>query len=158
MIRNREFASPFPPAEAQVAAGSRFREAILFPSFSFSTSRRLASVGRIAGGAIALAASCVLAASAALAAGPQVDAAFLPPPPAPMTRYASAELGALINSGPGAVVSGERLNVALRLALREPKVVRSFEQTDLAAFSEQEQTIAAARVAFARLAEAPVGS
>jgi murein L,D-transpeptidase YcbB/YkuD len=113
MIRNREFASPFPPAEAQVAAGSRFREAILFPSFSFSTSRRLASVGRIAGGAIALAASCVLAASAALAAGPQVDAAFLPPPPAPMTRYASAELGALINSGPGAVVSGERLNVAL---------------------------------------------
>jgi hypothetical protein len=38
----------------------------------------------------------------------------------------------------------ERLNVALRLALREPKVVRSFEETDLAAFSEQEQTIAAA--------------
>jgi tripartite-type tricarboxylate transporter receptor subunit TctC len=38
----------------------------------------------------------------------------------------------------------ERLNAALRLALREPKVVRSFEQTDLAAFSEEEQTIAAA--------------
>jgi tripartite-type tricarboxylate transporter receptor subunit TctC len=38
----------------------------------------------------------------------------------------------------------ERLNAALRLALRDPKVNRSFEQTDLAAFSEQEQTIAAA--------------
>ena len=38
----------------------------------------------------------------------------------------------------------ERLNAALRLALREPKVIRNFEQTDFAAFSEQEQTIAAA--------------
>ena len=38
----------------------------------------------------------------------------------------------------------ERLNAALRLALREPKVIRNFEQTDFTAFSEQEQTIAAA--------------
>jgi tripartite-type tricarboxylate transporter receptor subunit TctC len=38
----------------------------------------------------------------------------------------------------------ERLNAALRLALREAKVIRNFEQMDFTAFSEQEQTIAAA--------------
>ena len=38
----------------------------------------------------------------------------------------------------------ERLNAALRVALADPKVIRNFEQSDWAVFSEQEQTIAAA--------------
>jgi tripartite-type tricarboxylate transporter receptor subunit TctC len=38
----------------------------------------------------------------------------------------------------------EKLNAALRLALANPKVLKSFEQTDFAAFPEEDQTMEAA--------------
>jgi L,D-transpeptidase YcbB len=103
----------FLPANAQVGAGSRFREAALSRSFGFSTSLRPASVGSIAGGTIAFAAACALAASVVLAAGPQPQAVFGLTPPTPMARYANTELGMLINRAPGLVVAGERLNLGL---------------------------------------------
>lgn len=64
----------------------------------------LASRGRIAGGTIALAAVCALAAACA---GPDPGAVFVPPP------HADTELGRLIDSAPELVVAGEQLNVGL---------------------------------------------
>ena len=85
----------------------------MFPSCSFSTRKLLARVGPIAGGAIALAAACALAAPAVLAADQEPGAAFVSAPPAPMAAYANTELGELIDSAPELVVAGERLNVEL---------------------------------------------
>ena len=85
----------------------------MFPSYSFSTRGPLTSVGPIAGGMIALAAACVLAASAALAAGPEPGKVFVLAPPAPTLLHANTELGKLIDSAPGLVVAGQRLNVGL---------------------------------------------
>jgi L,D-transpeptidase YcbB len=83
------------------------------PSCSFSTRGLLAFVGPIAGGAIALAAACALAAPAVLAADRDPGAAFVPAPSAPMVAYANADLRMLLDSGPEFIVAGERLNVAL---------------------------------------------
>jgi L,D-transpeptidase YcbB len=90
-----------------------FGEAILFPSCSFSTRGFWALVGPIAGGAIALAATCPLATSPVLAADHETGAAFMPAPPAPMAAYADTELGRLLDSGPELIVAGKRLNVGL---------------------------------------------
>jgi hypothetical protein len=42
----------------------------------------------------------------------------------------------------------EKLNAALRGALAEPKIVKSFEQTDFSVFPEGEQTISAVNSLF----------
>lgn len=67
----------------------------------------------MAGAAIALVAAYALVAAPVLAAGAQPGAAFGPAPLAPLGAYANTELGRLIDSGPGLVVAGERLNAAL---------------------------------------------
>jgi L,D-transpeptidase YcbB len=67
---------------------------------------RLASVGLIAGGTIALAA-CAPAPPVVLAAGSEPEAAFAVAP------HANTELGKLIDSAPELVVAGEGLNVRL---------------------------------------------
>jgi murein L,D-transpeptidase YcbB/YkuD len=100
-----------------------FGEAILFPSSSFSKRRFAALAGPIAGGAIALAAACGLAAPAVLAADNEPGSTFMPPPafvPAPRipvatpaATYATADLGQLVNGRPDLVIAGERLNVGL---------------------------------------------
>jgi L,D-transpeptidase YcbB len=82
-------------------------EAIVFRSYSFSTRGVLAFVGPIAGGTIALAAACTLAMSAPLAVEP------LPAQPVRTAMYASTELNRLLDSAPGLVVAGKRLNVGL---------------------------------------------
>ena len=71
--------------------------AILFPSYSSSMRGPVARLGRIAGGAIALAVAYALAAPAVLAAD----------------QYAKTELGDLISGAPELVVAGERLNLEL---------------------------------------------
>ncbi len=70
---------------------------------------RWASIGLIAGGTLALAASCapVPAPPVVLAAGPEPEAVFAPAP------HANTELGKRIDSAPELVVAGERLNVGL---------------------------------------------
>jgi murein L,D-transpeptidase YcbB/YkuD len=85
----------------------------LFPSCSFATRGRLASGGPIAAGTIALAAACALAASAVLAAGPEPGAGLVRAPLAPTPPHANTELGSRIDSAPGLVVAGERLNAGL---------------------------------------------
>src|SRR5215212_10017955 len=111
---NPEFAPPFSTAgSASRTPDHGLGEASLFPSSCFSTRGRLASLEPIAGGAIALAAAFALAASTALAAGPEPGAAFMPARPAVAAPHASAELRKLIDSAPGWVVAGERLNGGL---------------------------------------------
>src|SRR5262249_1213643 len=102
---DREFAPPFSPAEAQVAPGLPSGEAILFSSCSLSMRGRLASVGAIAGGALALPAWAP--ATPVVLAGPQPEAVVAPAP------HANTELGKRIGSAPELVVAGERLNVGL---------------------------------------------
>ena len=107
-------------------------EAILSPSPSFAIGPLYPS-GWIAVGAIALAAVCAVAMPPALAAPPQPDAAVLvpasltpdetPPSAAPAPRPAT-ELGNRIDSAPGLVVGGERLNVGL---LRRFYAAHAFE-------------------------------
>ena len=87
-------------------------EAILFLSCNFSTRGLLALVRPIAGGTIALAAACALAAPAVLAGEQEPRAVFVPAPPAPMGAYATTELGKLLGASE-LVVAGERLNVGL---------------------------------------------
>jgi len=77
----------------------------LFSSCSFSRGR-LASVGLIAGGTIALAA-CAPAPPVVLAGGPQSEAGFT------LAPHANTELSKRIDSAPELVVAGERLNVGL---------------------------------------------
>jgi L,D-transpeptidase YcbB len=79
----------------------------VFPSCSFSTRGRLASIGPIAGGTIALAAACALAVSASLAAEQP------PAQPVPTAIYASTDLNKLLNSAPELVIAGKRLNLGL---------------------------------------------
>src|SRR5215472_7037295 len=67
---------------------------------------RLASVGAIAGGTLALAAACAPAPPVVLA-GLQPEAVVAPAP------HANTELGKRIDSAPELVVAGERLNVGL---------------------------------------------
>ena len=69
----------------------------MFPSYSSSMRGPVARLGRIAGGAIALAVAYALAAPAVLAAD----------------QYAKTELGDLISGAPELVVAGERLNLEL---------------------------------------------
>ena len=71
----------------------------MFPSYSFSLRDRVVRLGRIAGGAIALAIAYALPAPAVLAAD--------------QYSYANTELGGLIAGAPDLVVAGERLNVEL---------------------------------------------
>src|SRR5260370_19852052 len=85
----------------------------MYPSCSLSTRGRLASVGPIAGGTIALAAACALAASAVLAAPLEPVAVVVLPLPAPMPSHGSTELANRIDSAPGLVVAGEPLNARL---------------------------------------------
>jgi murein L,D-transpeptidase YcbB/YkuD len=98
----------------------------LFPLHSVSTGRLLALARPIAGGAIALAAACGLAAPAVLAADSESGSAyayaasapaFVPatrvPVAPPAATYANADLGQLVNAGPELVIAGERLNVGL---------------------------------------------
>jgi murein L,D-transpeptidase YcbB/YkuD len=73
----------------------------------------LARVGLIAGGAIALAAACALAAPAVPAADQERAPAFVPPPPAPMAAHANTELGQMLDGGPELIVAGELLNIGL---------------------------------------------
>jgi murein L,D-transpeptidase YcbB/YkuD len=74
----------------------------------------LAFVGSLAGGAIAFAAACALAAPAVLAAEQAPGGTFGPAAPsAPMAAYANTELRKLLDSRPEFVVAGERLNVEL---------------------------------------------
>src|SRR5437867_6108513 len=87
-------------------------EATLFASCSFSRNGGQASIGRIAGGTIALVAACTLAASAALAAGPEPGAILVQALPAPTPPHANTDLRSRIDSGPG-LVAGERLNAGL---------------------------------------------
>src|SRR5882672_3154622 len=75
--------------------------------------RLLSFAGAIAGGAIALASAWALLGSAAFAAEPERGAAFVPAPSTPRAAHAHSELGLLIDSAPGLVVAGERLNVGL---------------------------------------------
>jgi L,D-transpeptidase YcbB len=89
------------------------RRASFFLSCSFSARRRPASVGPIAGGTITLVAACVLAAPVVLAAQPEPGRVFALAP-SPVTQlHANTEIGRLIDSTPGLVVAGERLNVGL---------------------------------------------
>src|SRR5260370_32545649 len=85
----------------------------MYPSCSLSTRGRLASIGPIAGGTIALAAACALAASAVLAAPLEPVAVSVLAPPAAMPPHGSSELAKRIDSAPGLVVAGERLNAGL---------------------------------------------
>jgi L,D-transpeptidase YcbB len=88
----------------------------LFPSCSFSTRGLLARVGPLAGGALALAAACALAAPAVLAADQAsgAAAAYVPPPAAAaMAGYSNANLAQLLNGSPELVVAGERLDIGL---------------------------------------------
>jgi murein L,D-transpeptidase YcbB/YkuD len=85
----------------------------LFPSCSFSTRVRRTFVGPIAGGTIALAVACALAASAALAAWPEPGTAVVRAPPAPPSPHVDTELGNRIGNAAGLVVAGERLNAGL---------------------------------------------
>ena len=78
----------------------------MFSSCSFSVRGRLASVGLIAGGTIALAA-CAPAPPVVLAGGPQSEAGFA------LAPHANTELAKLIDSAPELVVAGERLHVGL---------------------------------------------
>jgi murein L,D-transpeptidase YcbB/YkuD len=73
----------------------------------------LTFVGPLAGGAIALAAACALAAPAVLAAEQEPSRTFTPAPSAPLAAYANTELRKLLDSRPEFVVAGERLNVEL---------------------------------------------
>jgi murein L,D-transpeptidase YcbB/YkuD len=109
----RTCAAVFHQRQRNVRQYHVFGEAILFPSSSFPTRGLLARVGPMAGGAIALAAACALAAPAVLAADREPGAAFVPAPSAPMAAYANADLRTLLNSGPEFIVAGERLNVEL---------------------------------------------
>ena len=84
----------------------------MFLSCNFSTRGLLALVRPIAGGTIALAAACALAAPAVLAGEQEPRAVFVPAPPAPMGAYATTELGKLLGASE-LVVAGERLNVGL---------------------------------------------
>src|SRR5439155_25185341 len=86
-------------------------EATLYPSCSFSTRGHLRSVGPIAGGTIALA--IALAASAVLAAPLEPVAVSVLAPPAPTPPHGNIDLRNRIDSAPGLVVAGERLNAAL---------------------------------------------
>ena len=88
-------------------------EASLFPSQRFSTRSRLAAIGPIAGGTIALAAACALAASAVLAAGLEPVSVSVLPPPAPTPPHANTELRNRIDSARELIVAGERLNPGL---------------------------------------------
>src|SRR5260221_7790108 len=85
----------------------------MYPPCSLSTRGRLVSVGQIAGGTIALAAACALAASAVLAAPLEPVAVWVLAPPAPIPPHASSELANRIGSAAGLVVAGERLNPGL---------------------------------------------
>jgi murein L,D-transpeptidase YcbB/YkuD len=78
----------------------------LFSSCSLLTRGRLASVGLIAGGTIALAA-CAPAPPVVFAGGPASEAVFA------LAPHANTELGKRIDSAPELVVAGERLNVGL---------------------------------------------
>jgi L,D-transpeptidase YcbB len=69
--------------------------------------------GPIAGGAIALAAACALAASTVLAAEQRPGTGFAPAPSAPMAARANTEFGKLLDSAPEFVIAGEPLNVGL---------------------------------------------
>src|SRR5579862_5194663 len=78
---------------------------------SFSTGHHQASIRKIAGAGIAFAAACTLAVSSVIAAEPRTDDVIAPTTPMP-TR-GNSELGNRINSSPGLVIAGERLNVPL---------------------------------------------
>jgi L,D-transpeptidase YcbB len=78
----------------------------LFSSCSLSIRGRLASVGLIAGGTIALAA-CAPAPPVVLAGGSAPEAGFA------LAPHANSELSKRIDSAPELVVAGERLNVGL---------------------------------------------
>jgi murein L,D-transpeptidase YcbB/YkuD len=86
---------------------------MLFPLCRFSARDFRPLVGPIAGGAIALAASCVIAAPAVLAADSAHGGTSVPAPAAGTAASASTELSKLLDSGPEFVVAGERLNVGL---------------------------------------------
>lgn len=70
-------------------------------------------VGPLAGGAIALAAACTLAAPVAFAADQEPDTAVLPASSAATAGYANTELGNLLAGSPQMVVAGEPLHVGL---------------------------------------------
>ncbi|HEV2187787.1 MAG TPA: hypothetical protein VGR70_11305, partial [Stellaceae bacterium] len=69
--------------------------------------------GRLAGGAIALAAACAVAAPAILAADQESGGIFAPAPSVPTVAYANTELRKLLDRAPNLVIAGERLNVGL---------------------------------------------
>jgi murein L,D-transpeptidase YcbB/YkuD len=73
----------------------------------------LAFAGPLAGGAIALAAACALAAPAVLAAQQERGGTSVPAPSAATAVSADTELGKLLDSRPEFVVAGEPLNVGL---------------------------------------------
>lgn len=78
------------------------------------TSRgRPAFGGPIAAGAIMLVAACALAAPVVLAAQPGPGGVFGLAPPVATQLYANTEIGKLIDSKPGLVIAGERLNAEL---------------------------------------------
>lgn len=79
----------------------------MFRSSPFSTKAFLAFVRPIAGGTIALAASCALAVSASLAAE------RLPAEPISTAMYAGTDLNGLLNSTAELAVAGKRLNLWL---------------------------------------------
>jgi len=81
----------------------------VFSAFRCSTKGFSAFAGPLAGGAIALAAACALAAPAVLAA----ELGRAPVPSAAAAVSANTELGKLLGSGAPLVVAGDRLNVAL---------------------------------------------
>jgi len=85
----------------------------LFRSRRFSTKGLRIRLGPIAGGAIALAAACVLGAPAGLAAEPDSGRALMPAPAAAVAASANRDLAALIDRAPELVVAGERLNAGL---------------------------------------------
>jgi L,D-transpeptidase YcbB len=86
----------------------------LFPLSSFSIRRLTAKIGRIAGGAIALAGAYALDTSTVLAADPQPRAAVSAAIPlVPKLAYAHANVGDLIGSAPELVIAGDRLNLGL---------------------------------------------
>jgi len=85
----------------------------LFSLRRFSTRGFLAFVGPLAGGAMAFAAACALAAPAVLAAQQERGGTSAPAPSAATAVSANTELGKLLDSGPELVVAGERLDVGL---------------------------------------------
>ena len=116
---NHQGAQPLPPQrQPQSLWIARSGEAILFPFCSFLTKNRVARIGPLALGAIALLTACAPAEPPVRATDEEPAVALVPAPSAArvtsaMVTPADTRLGELIENTPGSAVAGERLNIEL---------------------------------------------